>query len=238
MNVYRLAVCEDDDTIREELSSLCQDILTQDSIEHEITAFSSADELEKRLLTENTPFDLLLLDIQMEGMTGMELAQSLRRRGDRVSILFISGCEDYLPEGYGVQPIHFLLKPVSREALADALRTDWRLNHRPKTAALRIGGKTVSLPLAEIRYIESYNHNIVIHQASGDRSYLLSLSEAEKQLPPGQFCRCHNSFIVNLFHIRRVSSRTIYLTDGRNLSIGRRYMEQFQDQFVRYLNQN
>lgn len=236
MNVYRLAVCEDDDTIREELSSLCQDILTQDSIEHEITAFSSADELEKRLLTENTPFDLLLLDIQMEGMTGMELAQSLRRRGDRVSILFISGCEDYLPEGYGVQPIHFLLKPVSREALADALRTDWRLNHRPKTAALRIGGKTVSLPLAEIRYIESYNHNIVIHQASGDRSYLLSLSEAEKQLPPGQFCRCHNSYLVNMEYVEEISRKELALRGGIRLPIGRAYYKSLQSAFIRYLN--
>lgn len=236
MNVYRLAVCEDDDTIREELSSLCQDILTQDGIEHEITAFTSADELGKLLLAENAPFDLLLLDIQMEGMTGMELAQSLRRRGDRVSILFVTGCEDYLPEGYGVQPIHFLLKPVSREALAGALRTDWRLNHQPKTAALRIGGKTVSLPLAEIRYIESYNHNIVIHQASGDRSYLLSLSEAEKQLPPGQFCRCHNSYLVNMEYVEEISRKELSLRGGIRLPIGRAYYKSLQSAFIRYLN--
>ena len=60
----------------------------------------------------------------------------------------------------------------------------------------------------------------------------------QEYLPKDRFCRCHNSFIVNLFRIRRVSGRTIYLTDGRDLSIGRRYMEQFQDQFVRYLNQS
>ncbi len=236
MSVYRLAICEDDGIIREELSSLCHDILQEDGIAHEITVFSSASDLEKTLLAENAPFDLLLLDIQMEGMTGMELAQSLRQRGDRVSIIFVTGCEDYLPEGYSVQPIHFLLKPVSREALSAALRTDWRLNHRPKTAALRLGGKTVSLSLAEIRYIESYNHNIVIHQASGERSYLLSLSEAEKQLPPGQFCRCHNSYLVNMEYVEEISRKELSLRGSIHLPIGRAYYKSLQSAFIRYMN--
>ncbi len=145
MSKYRLAVCEDDLLIREEMCSLCRDILTEEKIEQVVTAFASAEELERVLREEGTPFDLLLLDIQMEGMNGMELARTLRERGDRVSILFVTGCEDYLREGYCVQPIHFLLKPVKREELANALRADWELNHKPKTVVLQAGGKTVSL---------------------------------------------------------------------------------------------
>ena len=170
MSIYRLAICEDDDAIRAQLHSLCQEILTENSVEHSIMDFASAQKLNDVLTVESNPFDLLLLDIQMEGLTGMELAQSLRQRGDRVSILFVTGCEDYLPEGYSVQPIHFLLKPVSREALAAALHT----------AVLRIGSKMVSLPLADIRYIESYNHNIIVHQTEGDRTYFLSLTDFKK----------------------------------------------------------
>ena len=236
MRVYRLAVCEDDDRIREELCSLCRAILTEDGIDHEIVAFRSAQELEKVLTAESYPFDLLLLDIQMEGMTGMELAKSLRRRGDRVSIIFVTGCGDYLPEGYDVQPIHFLLKPVSREALASALHTDWDLNHRPKTAVLRIGSKKVSLLLTQIRYMESFNHSIVVHQAQGDRSYLLSLSEIEKQLPPGQFCRCHNSYLVNMEYVEEIGRTELSLRDGKRLPIGRTYYKTLQSAFIRYLN--
>ena len=135
MGVYRLAVCEDDEAILTQLHAYCHEILTEDNIEHRIEDFHSARELEQALLAEDKPFDLLLLDIRMEGMTGMELARSLRQRGDRVSVIFVSGYDEYLPQGYSVQPIHFLLKPVSREALAEALRTDWKLNHRPRTAA-------------------------------------------------------------------------------------------------------
>ena len=81
VNRYRLAICEGDDGIRAQLHFLCQEILTENGIDHCIPDFSSSQQLEKRLAAESAPFDLLFLDIQMEGMTGMELAQSLRQRG-------------------------------------------------------------------------------------------------------------------------------------------------------------
>lgn len=161
MDAYRIAICDDDDIIRENLCSLCSDILTDDSVEYELEPFCSAQELEKRLNSENCPFDLLILDIQMDGMTGMELARSLREKGNRVSIIFVTACEDYLSEGYGVQPIHFLLKPVRRGALASAIYTDLKLNYIPKTVVVHIGNKLVHLSFSDIRYVESYNHSIV-----------------------------------------------------------------------------
>ena len=236
MSIDRLAICEDDDAIRAQLHSLCQEILTENSVEHSIMDFASAQKLNDVLTVESNPFDLLLLDIQMEGLTGMELAQSLRQRGDRVSILFVTGCEDYLPEGYSVQPIHFLLKPVSREALAAALHTDWQLNHRPKTAVLRIGSKMVSLPLADIRYIESYNHNIIVHQTEGDRTYFLSLTDFEKQMPRDQFCRCHNSYLVNMAFVEEIGRTELSLRGGVQLPIGRAYYKDLQSAFIRYMN--
>lgn len=237
MENYRLAICEDDNVIRKELSALCRDILTDDGISHEMTEFSKAEELDRVIKEEGHPFDLLILDIQMDGITGMELAKSLRQRGDRVSILFVTGCEDYLPEGYGVQPIHFLLKPVSREALAGALHTDWDLNHKPKTMTLYFGGRTVSLMLADIRYIESYNHSVVVHQADGDRTYLLSLAELERQLSSRQFCRCHNSYLVNMDYVGEIGRTELTLRDGSRIPIGRTYYKSLQSTFIRYLNQ-
>lgn len=96
MNIYQVAICEDNDTIRAHLHSLCHEILAEDGIEHSITDFSSAQQIEDQMTAQNHSFDLLLLDIQMEGLTGMELAQSLRQRGDRVSIIFVTGCEDII----------------------------------------------------------------------------------------------------------------------------------------------
>lgn len=69
----------------------------------------------------------------------MEYARQLRKRGNRVSIIFITNCADYALEGYGVQPVHFLLKPVTRRQLEDALRTDIELNQQTKNHAVPDG---------------------------------------------------------------------------------------------------
>lgn len=209
MSTYRIAICDDDDIIRENLCSLCSDILTNDSAEYRLEPFCSVCELEKRLNAEGCPFDLLILDIQMDGMTGMELARSLREKGNRVSIIFVTACEDYLSEWYGVQPIHFLLKPVHREALASAIHTDLKLNYIPKTVVVHIGNKLVHL----------------------------SLSDFEKQLPMGQFARCHNSYLVNLDEVREIGRTELSLQSGETLPMGRSYYKAFQSAFVRYINQ-
>lgn len=173
----------------------------------------------------------------MDGMTGMELARSLREKGNRVSIIFVTACEDYLSEGYGVQPIHFLLKPVHREALASAIHTDLKLNYIPKTVVVHIGNKLVHLSLSGIRYVESYNHSIVIHQSTGNSTYYFSLSDFEKQLPMGQFARCHNSYLVNLDEVREIGRTELSLQSGETLPMGRSYYKAFQSAFVRYINQ-
>lgn len=97
MNVYRLAICEDDGVEREGLRELCDAVLQERNIPHQLTLFSSARELEDRLESEKDIFDILILDIMMDsGINGMELAHALRDRGDRISIIFISGYEEYI----------------------------------------------------------------------------------------------------------------------------------------------
>lgn len=83
MSEYRLAVCEDEPAAREYVGALCGEILSEWGAAHTVTLFASTGELSARLDREPEAFDLLLLDIQMEGMTGMELAHALRERGTR-----------------------------------------------------------------------------------------------------------------------------------------------------------
>lgn len=235
--MYRVAICEDEPVMREEMRTLCEAILTERGIEHELSVFPSAGALDEMVGSDVTPYDLLMLDILMdEGMTGMELARTLRRRDDLVSIIFITSSKSYLLEGYGVQPIQFLLKPVSREGLEQAILTDWRRHHMPRFVLLRSGGKDVPLPLAEILYVESRDHNSIVHLKSGEQAFRLSLSEVEQVLPSGQFVRCHNSFLINLAHVKLVGRTELILRDGARLPVGRRYYQPFQTAFVQYIN--
>ena len=202
--MYAVAVCEDQKDTREEAAALCGEVLTDLEIEHRIAAFSSAEDLETQLLSGER-FDLLCLDILMDGESGMEFAKKL-------------------------------LKPVKREELARAIETDLRLHHQSKTVSIHVGGRTFVLPIADILYAESREHGAVLHTIHGEQFLPCSLSQTEETLPAENFCRCHNSFLVNFSHIREVSGRTVYLLEGGEVSIGRRYMVQFQNRFVRYLN--
>ena len=235
--MYRVAVCEDEKNLREDLCAQCAAILSELQVEHTVTPYSSAEELEAAF-SAGAEFSLLCLDILMDGKTGMKLAQELRERDDRTSILFITGSTEFLKDGYSVRPIQYLLKPVQAAELEQAITTDLRLYHRPSTVTFHAGGKTLVIPTEDIYYAESREHGTVLHMTHGEKFLPLSLSQTEGILPGSLFCRCHNSFLVNLSHICEEGGRTLYLTDGSDLAIGRRYMEHFQNQFVRYLNQN
>ena len=178
--MYAVAVCEDQKDTREEAAALCGEVLTDLEIEHRIAAFSSAEDLETQLLSGER-FDLLCLDILMDGESGMEFAKKLRMTDDRTSILFLTGSSEYLKDGYEVRPIQYLLKPVKREELARAIETDLRLHHQSKTVSIHVGGRTFVLPIADILYAESREHGAVLHTIHGEQflPYLQAVCSAE-----------------------------------------------------------
>lgn len=234
--MYRLAICEDEPHLLEQMRALCSEILSQWGIEYAIETFLSADSLEEAISGVSDRFDLLILDIGMQGKSGMQLAHELRGRDDRVSIIFATSSEAHLREGYDVQPIQYLLKPVKKEALVEALKTDIKVNHSPKTIVLRMGLRTVVFPICDICYIESLGHNVVFHLLGEERAFVLSLTEAERLAPTERFCRCHKSYLVNMEHIAEITRTEIVLHNGEKIPVGRKYYADVQAAFVRYMN--
>ena len=233
--MYRLMVCEDEEQTRAALCALCGEILDGMNVEHSVSAFSGAEELE-RALSAGERFDLLCLDILMDGKTGIELAKQLRTYDEEVSLLFITGSSDFLKDGYAVRPIQYLFKPVERSELADALSADLRLHHTPETVSIHTKTGVSSLPLRGLRYIESQDHMAVAYLPEGARSYRINLSELERLLPSRLFCRCHRGFLVNMKHIAVIDRRGVLLDDGTLIPVGRSYYERAQERFVHYLN--
>lgn len=172
----------------------------------------------------------------MPHKSGMELARQIREHDDNVSIIFATCSMEHILEGYDVRPIQYLLKPVDEKKLEETLQTDLRLHSRPQELTLQLGGRTYVIPLAEIQYIESINHGCRFHMAQGEQFFWMPLSQVEKLLPQNQFCKCHQSFIINLKEIKTVDSRRVTLSDGSSLAIGPKYAASFKNNFVHYLN--
>lgn len=235
--MYRVAVCEDEAQTREALCSLCGELLSERSISHELVPFPSAEALEQTLAAGGR-FDLLCLDILMSGKTGMELARQLRQRDEKTSVLFVTNSLEFLKDGYEVRPIQYLLKPVDREQLARALETDLRLHHRPDTVTIRTGSGITVLPLDELLYVESQDHVTVARLEHGERRFRIRLSDMEGLLPRDRFCRCHNSYLVNMERVLKVDRKGLLLDDGTWLPMGRSYYKPAQEKLVRFLNRS
>ncbi len=232
---YRVAVCEDEAALREQLCALCGEILTDLKVEHEIRDYCSAEELESEIKA-GEQFQLLCLDIVLPDKSGMDLALEMRERDEKTEILFITGSTEYLLKGYEARPIRYLLKPVDRQQLEQALKTALKLWGRPDSISFRIGNKSYMVPLQEILYVESVNHGSMFHLENEERFFWLPLSQAERLLPPEQFCRCHKSFLVNMKQIREADGRQLLLANGCRVDVGMRYAADFKERFVRFLN--
>lgn len=233
--MYRLAICDDEREMREQLRKMCGEILQAMGVEHCVCEFDSAEAL-LRTLREGVEYDLVCLDIIMDGMNGMDLAQALRRSQAEVSIVFITSSDAYLRQGYGVRPLQYLFKPVKQSELEEVLHYDIS-NRAPRPRlTIRQGRDTLSLPLEKIRYVESLNHNVVIHSQEETYTLRMPMREVEALLPPALFCKSHHSYFVNLAYIAQIGAKELLLSSGERIPISRRCCAQLQDRFVRYLN--
>lgn len=234
--MYRIAVCDDEAEVREQLCRMLSELLAEMDVPCRIVPYASAAELSQTLNSGEESFNLLCLDICMAGKNGMELAQEVRARDGRVDILFISSSDDYLREGYSVQPIQYLSKPVRRDEVETALRTALARVRSVRPLSIRAGNRTVVLNAEEVRYVESWEHGVLFHMEDEVRQFKLSLTETERLMPADQFCRCHNSFLVNMARIAEIGRQEVCLTDGTRVPVGRRFLREAQDRFVEYLN--
>ncbi|MDE7298388.1 MAG: response regulator, partial [Lachnospiraceae bacterium] len=112
---YRVAVCDDDEEQLRYISCLLKEWGTARQCPVEIGKYRSAESF--LFGYEEKPCDLLLLDIEMKGQSGMELARQLRAKKDRLPIVFSTGYSEYMPEGYEGEALHYMLKPLKKEKL-------------------------------------------------------------------------------------------------------------------------
>ena len=169
---------------------------------------------------ENKNYDVLLLDIDMGKMDGVTLARKIRSSNKSVQIIFITGYSDYIAEGYEVEALHYLMKPLKEEKLYDVLeRALSKVIQNEKSIVLNLSDEIVRIPLHEILYIDVDRNYITVH-ANKDYIIKKTLSEIEKELDE-RFFRIGRSAIVNLKFINRVTKQDVYLSNGVTLQLPR-----------------
>ena len=216
---YKIAICDDLESDRDYLKDLLNKWAINNSHLLNIDTFSSAESFLFHY-EEAKDYDILLLDIEMGLMDGVSMAKKIRQDNDTVQIIFITGYSDYITEGYEVNALHYLMKPVKEEKLFSVLeRAIEKVNKNDVVLNLETANGMVRIPIYQIRFAEVFGNYVTIH-ASDDVVVKMTLNEIEKLLDE-RFYRVGRSVIVNLNEVSRVTRTEIKLLDGTSIHLPR-----------------
>jgi DNA-binding LytR/AlgR family response regulator len=207
-----------------------------------LTSDSAAEAL--RILHE-VDVDAVFLDIQMPGLTGLELAQVLSRFRTPPPVVFVTAHEAHAVEAFDLQAVDYVLKPVRAERLAEAVRRvvegteSAQAPRHEEQVPVELGGVTRFVNRSEITHVEAQGDYARLHTATGSHLLRTPLSTLEEEWRPAGFVRIHRSLLVALAHIAEVrmeAGRCTVLVggpDGPELVVSRRHTRELRDLLLR-----
>lgn len=229
-----IAICDDDDRIKEGV----KDILKEAFPSAEVRDFSSGNKLLEAAGKEYLP-DIVLLDIAMEGMNGMETARRLKELSDML-IIFVTGVKEQVFQAFDVGAFHYLLKPVEKEKLisvvAKAIAEAEKNNVQLKFMMVKTADGYRKVNIADILYVESDGRKVILHMKQEILEFYDRMEELEKRLGAG-FYRCHRGYIVSLEQIRGYDSASIVVSNGDRIYLSKRKYGEFVKIYCKFLQE-
>ena len=231
---YKIAICDDESTQRDYL----QEIVTAWAQKtHRLVDLKQYAHAEQFLFDyeEEKDFDILLLDIEMPGINGIDLAKRVRRENTSVQIIFVTGYYDYFSDGFDVSALHYLIKPVSDRKLYPVLdKAADNLAYRQRSVLISTAEADIKVSLADITYVEAENVYVVVHTVQGNYRMRQSLAKFAGQLDD-TFIKVHRSYIVGLKYIKKITRTEITMLSGDTVPISRGMYDEVHAALVKYL---
>ena len=229
-----IAIIDDEKVQLELLEKYVRNWASEKNIRVITEAFYSAESFDFSWSMDKK-YNILLLDIQMSGQNGIELAKKIRKEDNMANIIFITAIPDYIGEGYEVEAINYLIKPIKEEKLYECLdRALQRIPKEEKTILIDVDGEIRRIIQHDILYVEAFSHSIDISTVDGKYTTRKNISAIEKELDENIFIRCHRSYIVGLRYIKRIGKNQLELDNGDLIPVSRRQYSQTNRAFIKY----
>lgn len=234
LDTINIAIVDDEKIQVELLESYVQSWACEKNIRVIIETFYSAESFDFSWSMDKK-YHTLLLDIQMPGQSGIELAKKIREEDHMVNIIFITAVTDYIQEGYDVFAINYLIKPIKEQKLYECLnRAVCKVVKEEKTILFNVDGEIFRVIQKDIIYIEAFAHYIEVNTTKGKYITKKSISTIEKELDEKNFIKCHRSYIVGLRYIKRIGTSELELDNGNVIPISRRQYSNTNMAFIKY----
>lgn len=229
----KIAVCDDNKADQDYVIGSLRRWAEETNRIIEIHTFLSAEQFLFQY-EEEKDFHILVLDIEMQRMNGVELAKKLRLDNGQLQILFVTGYPDFMAEGYEVDALHYLIKPVDPRKLFRVLeKAADNLTKTEKVLLLQDNGELRRLIIRNILFVEVFSHSCTLHTTEGIIETRISIGELGNRLGEA-FIRVHRSYLVNLEQIKRIAKTDIFLEDGSTVPLARRKYTEVNLAFIRY----
>ena len=230
---YKIAICDDSTADQNYIKDMTRRWAAKGRHILHIDTFVSAESFLFHY-AEHKDYDILLLDIEMEGMDGISLAKKLRQENDQVQIVFVTGFPDFMAQGYEVSALHYLLKPLEEETLCRVLdRAAANLKKADRSVIFTVDGEALRLDVREIMSAEALAHFCRINTLRGQFEVRQNFSELAEKLGEG-FIRTHRSYLVQVACIRRISKTEVILDNWEKVPLSRSNYHAVNQAFIRH----
>ena len=231
--MLKTAIVENDESYMEELSSYVKRYASESGQDIQIFIYGDG----SAILKEYEPkYDIILLDIEMPEINGMETARRIRAVDPGVVLVFITNMASYAIHGYEVGALDFITKPVTWFTFQLRFRRAVERAAMRKDEEILLAGRdgVEKIQVRDIYYVEVQNRMLYYHTKRGTIELRGTMKSAEETLLPHHFAKCNHWYIVNLAHVKRITKDTVIVGD-RELEMSRRARAGFLDALTAYM---
>lgn len=234
--MYRIAVVDDDREFSAKLREYLEQYAKENDETFEIEVFYDGAEI----LKDYTPcYELILLDIEMPAVNGMEAAQKIREMDESVVLMFITNMAQYAIHGYSVGALDFVMKPISYYPFSMKIKRALKRVQKKEipTILLTTSDGVKRLKVSQIYYVEIQGHMLHYYTEEGEFVMRGTLSSVEKMLPSSLFVKCNHWYLVNLMHVTEVRKNTT-VVGNFELEVSRRNRAGFLKALAEHMGGN
>lgn len=232
----KIAVCDDERQFIDAVCSLLEQWAQSRNIGLTLYRFTDGDSL--IAAHRNERMDLIILDVIMPLLSGIDTAKEIRHNDEAVPIIFLTSSREFAIDSYEVKAFYYLLKPIVREKffpiMDDFLKT---LSLQKNTFTAHTSTGFYKIPVDDVEYLEAQNKQVLVHMTDGETIEIREqFSTCENVfLPDNGFFRCHRSYIVNLNHVEQFTKTEIRTSQNATIPISRNSYMAFKDAYFKFM---
>ena len=232
----RIAICDDEIQFVDTICSLLEQWGQEHEIKLTLYRFTDGDDL--IAAHQNECMDLIILDVIMPLLSGIDTAKELRNMNQAVPIVFLTSSREFAVDSYEVKAFNYLIKPVDRAKLFTTLDDFSKTFNLPQTTyTAQTGSGFCRIIIANVDYLEAQNKQVLVHLTDGKTIIIRELfSKCEEVFSPENgFCRCHRSYIVNLNNVEQFSKTGLTTIYNAAIPISRNSYTAFKETYFNYM---